>query len=209
MSSALVTRLTCRECGTAGDTVELDATVRGVALGTVSRLPACMCFLRANKGKAPANVTSLLATTPLLNDQLALIEEKPSIEPGESSRQSGSRSPDHVSTKWRPPRVRQTYDASKMNVSRELMVYQHECSEEALLGTVVLLPEHKLGNVLQMLREELEVDAASVSRGMTGSALKVPIHKNQYRKSALQFFPSKRHCLLVMEFAEEGSEEGD
>ena len=38
------------------------------------------------------------------------------------------------------------------------------------------------------------------------SSLKVPIHKNQHRKSALQFFPSSRHCLLVTEFNEEGSD---
>ena len=40
-----------------------------------------------------------------------------------------------------------------------------------------------------------------------GSNLKVPIHKNQYLKSALHFFPSSRHCLLVMEFAEDGDSE--
>ena len=34
----------------------------------------------------------------------------------------------------------------------------------------------------------------------------VPIHRNQYRKSALQFFPSSSHCLLVTEFNDDGSE---
>ena len=34
----------------------------------------------------------------------------------------------------------------------------------------------------------------------------MPIHRNQYRKSALQFFPSSSHCLLVTEFNDDGSE---
>ena len=44
------------------------------------------------------------------------------------------------------------------------MVYQLECTDEALLGTVELRVEHKLEDVLLMLRDELEVDAAAVSR---------------------------------------------
>lgn len=105
-------------------------------------------------------------------------------------------------------RVTTTWHTDKLRTSRELMIYHLECSDEALLGTLVLQPDHKLDDVLRMLHDELEVDAAAVSRGTMGSSLKVPIHKNQYAKSALHFFPSKRHCLLVMEFDddEDGSD---
>ena len=64
----------------------------------------------------------------------------------------------------RPGQVRPTCDAEKLRESRELMVYQLECTDEALLGTVELRVEHKLEDVLLMLRDELEVDAAAVSR---------------------------------------------
>lgn len=103
-------------------------------------------------------------------------------------------------------RVATTWHTDKLRPSRELMVYHLECKDEALLGTLELQPEHKLDDVLRMLRDELEVDAASVSRGTMGSSLKVPVHKNQYTKTALHFFPSKRHCLLVMEFDEGASD---
>ena len=74
---------------------------------------------------------------------------------------------------------------------------------------MVLQPEHKLEDVLRMLREELEIEAASVSRGTMGCSLKVPIHRNQYGKLACHYFSSRRHCLLVMEFDdEEDDEEG-
>ena len=55
------------------------------------------------------------------------------------------------------------------------------------------------------MREELDVHAKTVARGTHGSTVKIPIHKNQYIKSAVQFFPSKQHNLIVTEFANEGS----
>ena len=214
--------LSCSECHTVGNSVAVDATVRGVALTAVSRLPRCMCFLR--KGKAPANMVSLLASAPALDDVLGSLDRSellpvppsawaPPIFGGGGGGSGGSASSNscqpELTTAPRPC-VRRTYDAEKLRESRELMVYHLECTDEALLGTIELQAEHKLEDALQMLRDELEVDAATVSRGTVGSNLKVPIHKNQYRKSALQFFPSMRHCLLVMEFNEdEGDDEED
>ncbi len=204
--------LSCRECRTIGVPVALDATVRGIALPAVSRLPRCLCHLR--KGKVPAGLPSLLAGAPALDDVLGSLDrcEQLPVPPSASvpppsccsGSGSGSRVPQPAPVSHAAPL---TYDAEKLRDSRELMVYHLECTDEALLGTIVLQVEHKLENVLQMLRDELEVDASKVSRGTMGSNLKVPIHKNQYLKSALQFFPSSRHCLLVMEFAEDGDSE--
>lgn len=205
--------LSCRECHTVGAPVAVDATVRGAALPAVSRLPSCGCYLR--KGKASANAVSLLSGAPALDevlrsmDRCAPLSVAPSASVPPLSSGSACTHPAAPSA-VRSGQVRPTCDADKLRESRELMVYHLECTDEALLGTVELLAEHKLEDVLQMLRDELEVDAAAVSRGTMGSgpgsSLKVPIHRNQYRKSALQFFPSSKHCLLVIEFNDDGSE---
>jgi hypothetical protein len=211
MSDAAPPTLSCRECHAVGVPVAVNATVRGAALPAVSRLPSCGCYLR--KGKAPANVVSLLSGAPALDevvrsmDGCAPLPVAPSVSVPPPSSGSTCTHP-----AVRSGQVRPTCDAEKLRESRELMVYHLECTDEALLGTVELLAEHKLEDVLQMLRDELEVDAAAVSRGTMGSgpgsSLKVPIHRNQYRKSALQFFPSSTHCLLVTEFNDDGSDEG-
>ena len=212
---ALPPTLSCRECHAVGAPVAVDATVRSAALPAVSRLPSCGCYLR--KGKASANVVSLLAGAPALDEVLRSMDRceplpvapSASVPPLSSGSTCTHPAAAPSSVRSAAP-VRPTCDAEKLRESRELMVYHLECTDEALLGTVELLAEHKLEHVLQMLRDELEVDAAAVSRGTMGSgpgsSLKVPIHRNQYRKSALQFFPSSKHCLLVTEFNDDGSE---
>ena len=209
MSTPAAPTLSCRECHAVGASTEVDATVRGAALPAVRRLPSCGCHIR--KGKDSASVASLLAGAPALDEVLHSMDrsEPLPVDVGSSASVPPLISGSTCTHPAAPSCVRPTCDAEKLRNSRELMVYHLECTDEALLGTVELLAEHKLDNVLQMVRDDLEVDAAAVSRGTIGSSLKVPIHKNQYRKSALQFFPSARHCLLVVEFNDEGSEGSD
>ena len=158
--------LSCRECHTVGAPVAVDATVRSTPLHAVSRLPLCGCYLR--KGKASANVVSLLSGAPALDevlrsmDRCAPLPVAPSASvPPLSGGSTFTRPPARSAV--RQGQVRPTCDAEKLRESRELMVYQLECTDEALLGTVELRVEHKLEDVLLMLRDELEVDAAAVS----------------------------------------------
>ena len=80
------------------------------------------------------------------------------------------------------------------------MVYLSECTEEALLGSVIVTADHKLSDVLNMLRDELDV-ASSVAmfRGTLGQRLRVPLHKRQMSRPALPFFPCEANHLLVDE----------
>lgn len=164
--------LRCRECHSVGAPVAVHATVRSIPLPAVSRLPLCGCYLR--KGKASANVISLLSGAPALDEVLrsmdgcAPLPVAPSASvPPLSGGSTFTRPPAPSAVRAgqvRAGQVRPTCDAEKLRESRELMVYQLECTDEALLGTVELRVEHKLEDVLHMLRDELEVDAAAVSR---------------------------------------------
>lgn len=182
--------LRCRECGAVGiATPLLNVVVNGRPLTTAPQLPRCGCFLRGHRGQLPAAVTALLAHAPRLPDEAVPAHaafgerEQPSMADADSQR-------------------RPTYSAKQL-MTRELMVYMSECSEEALLGSVVVTAEHKLSDVIAMLRHELDVAApAELYRGARGEQLRVPIHKRQLKQLALPFFPSEAHHLLVQENGE-------
>ena len=160
-ASALLPTLSCRECRAVGAPVAVDATVGGVALPAVSRLPSCGCYLR--KGKASASVVGLITGAPALDAVLRPGRCEPTpVAPSPPAPPlcSGSICTNPAA----PSSVRPTLDVEKLRASRELMVYHLECTDEALLGTVELRAEHKLEHLLQMLREELEV-RRPISRG--------------------------------------------
>jgi len=101
------------------------------------------------------------------------------------------------------PVGRPIYSVDQLKASRELRVYLTKCSEEALLGSVMVTLEHKICDVIAMIRDELKVSASAICRGTSSSSLKVPVNRQQYGKTALFYFPSSQHHILVMDVAEE------
>lgn len=191
--------LFCRECGTQGALVPLNELhVNGLPLSLVPQLPRCGCFLRGHRGQLPATLASLLADTPTLSEQLqAVLQQK--IGSGIT------RDPDKpplIFTDDHAEHGRLTHSAKQL-VSREVMVYLSKCTEEALLGSIIITADHKLSDVVSLLRDQLEVAPnAELFRASLGQQLRVPLNKRQHKRPALPFFPCKAHCLIVEEPAE-------
>lgn len=60
--------------------------------------------------------------------------------------------------------------------------------------------EHKLSDVVEMVREELDVAALTgIYRGTCGETLLVPLHKMQRNKLAIPVFRLPTHHIVVME----------
>ena len=158
-----------------------------------------------------------MRTTHLLNGARNLLLRNDGPRAKRRRTTTGALGPDAELQPWgvgRPPPaargpVRTTWDMAQLPASRELLVYDGEVTDEALLGSVIVGAETTITDVLKMLREQLEVDAAAVARGATGSKLKVPIHKRQLGKPARAFFPAAHHHLLVMALADEVSGSDD
>ena len=205
----------CRPCSASASWADLEGvTVGGKPLLAVPRLPRCACALRlSQKGKPPPALANLLATCPSIPEGLR--NDGPRAKRRRTT--TGALGPDAELQPWgvgRPPpaargAVRTTWDMAQLPASRELLVYDGEVTDEALLGSVIVGAETTITDVLKMLREQLEVDAAAVARGATGSKLKVPIHKRQLGKPARAFFPAAHHHLLVMALADEVSGSDD
>ena len=207
--------VTCAECGATGEVLELDAEKwpsGAAAGGAVPRLPRCACFIRQHRGKLPAAVSSLL---PAGDSSLevpppeALGSQLRPPAPGAADNAVGNALLAMANPPARqgdaPSSAKPVY-CTDMRRPYELMVYHRTCCEEALLGFVELKPEHTFVDVLQMLRDELDVAASAISRGGGATPrVNVPIHRQQYGKNALDFFPVGGH-LLVMEL-EAGSDE--
>ena len=191
--------LFCRECGTQGALVPLNELhVNGHPLSLVPQLPRCGCFLRGHRGQLPATLASLIADTPTLSEQLqAVLHQK--IGSGIT------RDPDKpplIFTDDHAEHGRLTHSAKQL-VSREVMVYLSKCTEEALLGSIIITADHKLSDVVSLLRDQLEVAPnAELFRASLGQQLRVPLNKRQHKRPALPFFPCKAHCLIVEEPAE-------
>jgi hypothetical protein len=172
--------------------------VNGHPLSLVPQLPRCGCFLRGHRGQLPATLASLLADTPTLSEQLqAVLQQK--IGSGIT------RDPDKpplIFTDDHAEHGRLTHSAKQL-VSREVMVYLSKCTEEALLGSIIITADHKLSDVVSLLRDQLEVAPnAELFRASLGQQLRVPLNKRQHKRPALPFFPCKAHCLIVEEPAE-------
>ena len=191
--------LFCRECGTQGALVPLNELhVNGHPLSLVPQLPRCGCFLRGHRGQLPATLASLIADTPTLSEQLqAVLQEK--IGSGIT------RDPDKpplIFTDDHAEHGRLTHSAKQL-VSREVLVYLSKCTEEALLGSIIITADLKLSDVVSLLRDQLEVAPnAELFRASLGQQLRVPLNKRQHKRPALPFFPCKAHCLIVEEPAE-------
>ena len=100
----------------------------------------------------------------------------------------------------RADRRRLVFSMDGLPEQRELQVYESERSDAAHLGSIVVTAAHKLSDLPQLLKAELDVRSSSVQllRGTVGEKLKVPLHKKQYRRLALPFFPSEEHHLIVV-----------
>ena len=73
----------------------------------------------------------------------------------------------------------------------------------AQLGVITMTSEHKLSDVAALLTDELGVEpTAQLCRGTTGEKLKIPLHKRQFARQAMPFFPTEQHFLVVMEAAQ-------
>lgn len=217
-----VTRAHCRECGCVGPLLQLPAgaTVSPLRLAA---LPRCGCLFRAHTARPVAALTALLASSTLPNDLLERC--------GATRLMDGHRGPSRITNTQlaileadaictveaagAPGQIlravlsvdslKETLDS---NGSRELMVYQMACCEEALLGSLLITADLTICEVLRMLRDVLDVSATAISRGSHGSDLTVPIQRGQHHKPALPFFPSSKHHLIVTE-AEPDEEMGD
>jgi hypothetical protein len=191
----------CSECGAVGGFKELD---------NVPCLPRCACFLRTHRGKIPPAISGLLTYAPTLPDAYmrvhrtgAVVEDAFARSPP-AVRQSDSANP--VSGLER----RTVWSVDKLPPSTEVMVYHTECCEEALLGCVVVTNEHKLSDVMQMVREELDVSGeVTLYRSSATDALKVPLNKLQERKLALPLFPAESYHLIVMEVGGDGTSDNE
>ncbi|KAL3929648.1 MAG: hypothetical protein SGPRY_001869 [Prymnesium sp.] len=73
----------------------------------------------------------------------------------------------------------------QLPTTSEIMVYHTRCCEEALLGSIDLSMGHKLYDVVQMVRDELDVAFTSLYRGTDGDSLLVPLHVRQKDKLAI------------------------
>jgi len=180
-----------------GAVVASAALVNGKPLQLSVKLPRCACFLRANKSKAPAAVTTLLNSSTLRVPQgieQSVVREAqpgPPLPKPPDIRQPGT-------GKGRPVNT-----VEQLQESRELRIYHASCSDEALLGSIMVTSEHKIADVVRMLREELDVHATGLCRGAYGSELQVPIHKGQHYKPALTVFTSKEHHVVVLDVADD------
>jgi len=186
--------LVCRECRAQGSMIPLEGVaVKGQPLLAVPAIPRCACFLRSSQGKVPATASNMFASLPSLPTLLGAAA--PALSTAASS-EAPSRSSAADANAAEVLAQRATHSFNKLP-SREIMVYLSEYCEEALLGSVIVTPEHKLSDVLDMLRDELDVQPSEMFRGAEGESLRVPLHKRQYRRQALPFFPSARDHLVV------------
>ncbi|KAL1511515.1 hypothetical protein AB1Y20_006323 [Prymnesium parvum] len=108
-----------------------------------------------------------------------------------------------TSTSNQPPLAgrgpaRTLHSVERLPVRLDLRVYRSKACDEAWLGAVEVKTEHKLADVVRMVREQLGVRAiASVCRGTDGDALLVPLRKAQKDKPAMPYFPSSAHHLVI------------
>ena len=177
----------CRQTGVVAPTTSM--AINGRAVSEVPLLPRCACFVRMHKGKLPAAVTNIMASVPDL---------PPSVCDFEAQRPAYAPPPSAGAASDLPPRP--IFSVDRLPQQRELSVYLGEYAEGSRLGSITVTTEHKLSDVKRLLETELRVSAsAQLSRGTDGEKLKVPLHKKQYARPAMPFFPADHHHLLVEE----------
>ena len=187
--------LQCRECrrtgavaSAAGDGDE-EVIVNGQPLTSAPLLPGCTCFVRQYKGKLPAAVVGVLSGVPVLPKSVDGLEaRRPAYEPPAKKAKAESSVP------------RTIYAVDRLSAQREVTVYLSECAEGAILGSVTINSEHTLSDVVEMLKDQLNVSInVRLNRGTNGEKLKVPLHKMQYTRPALPFFPTEANHLVIDE----------
>lgn len=174
--------LQCRVCNAVGAVVdEADGQ------SAVAQLPRCSCFLRSHKGKLPDKLAALLADAP----PVAAPEAGARVVSEPRAQRAPPPAPD-------PSSRRPVYSTENLPATREVMVYDTMCSDEALLGSVVVGAGHTLRDVLEMLRDELDVKLpVALYRGTFGGGFRVPLPPGQHSKVAMHFFPTEQQHLLV------------
>ena len=96
-----------------------------------------------------------------------------------------------------PKEHRPIFSVDNLPAQRELLVHRSQ-GEGALVGKILVTAEHKLVDVVQNLRDVLKLESImQIYRGVAGQDMKVPLHRQQYDRSAMTFFPLEDHILLV------------
>ena len=189
----------CRNCRATGSTTNILAdaagpsslSICGQSLTSAPLLPRCSCFVRLHKGKLPPAITSLLASVPDVPALAAIDARAPSVPEAAAPAASEPLSE-------RDAHRRLIFSMDGLPPSRSVSVYRGAQTDDALLGSIAVTSEHKLSDVAELLSKELKVGAsAQLYRGTRDEALRVPLHKQQYRRLALPFFPSDDHCIIV------------
>ena len=195
-AAAMSTWYQCRDCRQTGAVASPvgnengeDVIVNGQPLDGTPLLPLCACYVRNHKGKMPAAVVGVLSGVPVLPTSVDGLEaRRPAYEPPAVNAKAGS-------SKLRP-----IYAVDRLPPEREVTVYLSQCSEAAVLGSITIHSEHKVSDVIQMLKSQLNVSFnMQLNRGTSGEKLKVPLHKKQYTRPALPFFPTEANHLVVDE----------
>mmetsp|Transcript_49915 Transcript_49915/g.131617 ORF Transcript_49915/g.131617 Transcript_49915/m.131617 type:complete len:175 (+) Transcript_49915:162-686(+) len=102
------------------------------------------------------------------------------------------------------PKRRRVWSADKLPTRCEIMVYHTQCCDDSLLGSIELTSKHKLSDVAQLVRDELDVTALTgLFRGTDGDSLLVPLHKAQMDKLAIPLFGHGNHHIVVVEAEED------
>lgn len=179
--------LQCRDCRGYGDAMPLDH-----ASGVLPLLPRCACSIRMHRGKLPAAVTTLLNGAPNLDAHLLWLEQTPHASNTRPSSTAASL-PDGAALG-----LRKIYSVDNLPTERELMVYRSSGGDRGFQGKIVITAEHKLSDVVELMREHLDVKGVrNMYRAIAGQDMKVPLHRQQYDRSALTFFPLEHHVVLV------------
>jgi len=105
---------------------------------------------------------------------------------------------------WRERAGDAVQTADKLPTRCEIMVYHTQCCDDSLLGSIELTSKHKLSDVAQLVRDELDVTALTgLFRGTDGDSLLVPLHKAQMDKLAIPLFGHGNHHIVVVEAEED------
>jgi hypothetical protein len=82
---------------------------------------------------------------------------------------------------------------------RELCVYRRSGFDEVYAGSLMLSTDHKLADVVLLLRRDMKLEAVSIYRGNLTSELRVELHVGQNSQPCLAFFAHDDDYLVVVD----------
>ena len=196
-------QLQCRNCGAMGKTVpmtdELRTKLGGLGsefangmIGEIPLLPRCACYIRLHKeGKLPPAIAALLEDLPDAEAELDVLDDLDVKEHAKNP--EGNPEPEVWPPQLDPEDVkrrRATYSTDGLPERREVNICRIKGTGNHNIGTVVVTQEHSLGDVFQLMHEQLQVPlSVKLFRGRDGDPLRIPIPKPQLQMQAMPFFP--------------------